>query len=595
MEFLHQHLDKIIVIATIVFVVISLYKELLRPVATFVVAIVVLLLFKILEPKDVLIGFANEQIAVIFLLLILSDVIKKTGVLDVSLAKIFKPGLSYKNFMFRMIGSVSFVSAWVNNTPLVAILIPYIYNWAKKNNISPSKVLLPLSYAAILGGVLTLVGTSTNLVVNSLTVDAQLPPLKMFDFTVIGIGLALFGGVYLLFIGHKLLPSRQDALSEFSEKSREYVVETQVPNGSILIGKNVEDANLRNLRGLFLVEIVRKGRQIIPVSPREIIEQDDDLIFAGDVDTIIDFAKNPKVLTMPQFSRLPNQEQFSVVEIVISNNSPIIGKNVKDTNFRGKYDAAIVAISRNGERLSGKIGEVELQIGDLLLLIVGSDFQKRTEDTQDFYIISKVKEVNNIDKKKVWFIMLATLVSFVISGTGVISLFMVLLILLTIFSAFKLVKLVDVKNSLDLNLLLMLVLSLGLGKAINHSGTAKIFADWIITATHPLKSPVFVVLGIFIITTVLTNFITNAAAAAVIFPIAVASAVQLGIETKPFILAVAYAASSAFMTPFGYQTNLMVFGPGGYKFKDYLNVGFWMSLIFMIVAVSGLGVLYDLF
>ncbi|OFY65735.1 MAG: potassium transporter TrkA [Bacteroidetes bacterium RIFCSPLOWO2_02_FULL_36_8] len=588
-------MDKIIVSLVILFVVVSLYKELFRPVATFVIAIVVLLLFRILSPKDVLAGFANEQIAVIFLLLVLSDVIKKTGALDISMKKIFKPGLSYPSFMTRMFGSVSFTSAWVNNTPLVAIMIPHIYQWARKCKISPSKVLLPLSYAAILGGTVTLVGTSTNLVVNSLTVEAHLPPLKMFDFTLIGIPLVILGGLFLLVAGHKLLPERHDLLSGFSEKSREYITETVVPAGSPLIGKNIEEANLRNLRGLFLVEIIRDGRQIVPVSPREIIRQSDELIFAGEVNTIIDLVKDPSILSLPQFSNLHPQENITIVDVVISTNSVMNGMSVKNTNFRGKYDAAIVAISRNGEKLSGKIGDTLLQAGDLLLLVVGKDFYQRTEGVQDFYIISNVRELNHINSKKVWLILLFTLAVFVLSGIGIISLFFGLLILLSIFAFFKFVKLKEVKENLDLQLLLMLVLSLALGKAIELSGTANVLANMMISVTQSLHSPVIILLGLFLITLILTNVITHAAAAAVIFPIAVAAAVQLGLDTKPFILAVAYAASCGFMTPFSYQTNLMVYGPGGYKFSDYLHIGFWMTLISVVVCVGGLGLVYGLF
>lgn len=597
----------IIVFIVILFLIISLYTEIFRPVIAFLIAIAILFLFRVIDVKDILSGFSNEQIATIFLLLIISEVINKSSILDVSLKKIFRPTLSYKGFLWRMSLGVSSVSAFVNNTPLVAIMMPYIYNWAKKKNIAPSKVLIPLSYATILGGTITLIGTSTNLVVNGLAVEAGLPALKMFDFVYVGVPLTIIGILYLVFIGAKLLPSRKDALTDFKEKSREYLVETQVPKNSVLIGKNIGQAKLRNLRGLFLVEIVRQEKRMAPVPPNEIIEQGDVLIFAGDTETIVDLIKSSKDLALPHFTALPKQEKVDVVEAVLSSNSSLMGKRVKDANFRGNYDAAIIAINRHGERLSGKIGEIKLEPGDLLLIIAGKNFINRVAESQDLYIISTVKEIDTethpanryqtaLKKKKSIILTVGVVSAFALAGFGVISLFMALLSLLCLIAVLNIVKIGDLKNSIDINLIGILALSLAIGKAITKSGADKLFADFILNFAEPFHSPLASLAGIYLITNILAMLVTNKAAVAITFPISYALFNKLGLtDPTPFVLVVAYAGCAEFITPYGYQTNLMVMGPGGYKFKDYLKVGSWLSLIYMITCLWILGYIYKLF
>ncbi len=585
----------VIVITTIAFLTFTLYRDLMRPVMIFFISVVFLLAAKIIDSKDVLSGFANEQIVVVLLLLILSDVIQKTGLLDLALKNIFTPSLSYKGFLARMMPSIAGVSAFVNNTPLVAIMIPHVYGWAKKNNISPSKVLIPLSYATILGGTITLIGTSTNLVVNGFVVDSGLPSLKMFDFAFVGIPVTVIGILYLFFIGHRLLPNRKDLLSEFSQKSREYMVEAQVAIQSEHIGKSIELAGLRNLRGLFLTEIIREEQKITPVSPKEIIRKDDILIFAGATETIIDLLKSSKEFIIPEHSSMFRNDGAEIVEIVISAESPLIGKTVKETNFRGKYDAAVVAVNRNGERLSGKIGKMKLFGGDLLLIVTGKDFLARSEESQDFYIISKLREMRNFSKTKVWLLVAGIATAFLLPAFGLLTLFQTLLMLLCLIVLLKIVKLGEIKKGLDIELFVILALSLSLGKAIIKSGADSVFADSIINLFQPLHSNVAILLGIYLVTNILAMLVTNKAAVAITFPIAVATAAKLGLDPKPFILGVAFAGCAEFMTPYGYQTNLMVYGPGGYKFRDYIKVGWGLTLLFMITCVSILGYLYDLF
>ncbi len=583
-----------IVISLILGLIVVLYKDLIRPVIAFFIVALVLLVTEVISTKDLMAGFANEQILVVLILIMLSDVIQRTAVVDLVFHNIFKPNMAYRTFLTVLGFLVAPISAFVNNTPLVAILMPYVYDWSKKKGISPSKVLIPLSYITILGGTITLVGTSTNLVVNGFVVDAGYPSLGMFDFTMVGIPIAIVGILYIVFIGSRLLPDRKDALATFKEKSREYVTETILNANSSLIGKTVEEAGLRKLQGLFLVEIIRGEERIAPVSPKQSLEANDKLIFAGETSTIIELIKSNNGIELPNSTKLTKSESMEVVEIVISANSDLIGKIVRETNFRGKYDAAIIAINRNGERITGKLGDVELKSGDLLLLLTGDKFQSRAIDEQDFYIISIVDKIHKMLPYKTYTVLFGTVLAFVSAAMAWTSLFESLLMLMSLIAAMQIVRFNDIKRSFDVDMYLILVLALSLGKAIVNSGLDDEISNSLLNAVKPIGSNIAALAIIYLITNILAMLVTNKAAVAIMFPVALSASQTLGIHPEPFFLAIAFAGCAEFMTPYGYQTNLMVYGPGGYKFKDYIKVGWGLSLLFFVTAVSILGYIYDL-
>jgi di/tricarboxylate transporter len=587
-------MQQALVISLIIGLIIVLYKDLIRPVIAFFIIALVLLITDTIDTKDFMAGFANEQILVVLILIMLSDVIQRTAVVDLAFQNVFKPSLSYRRFLALLGILVAPVSAFVNNTPLVAILMPYVYDWSKKKGIAPSKVLIPLSYLTILGGTITLVGTSTNLVVNGFVTDAGYESLGMFDFTLVGASVAVVGILYIVFIGPSLLPDRKDAISDFREKSREYVTETILTPKSALIGKTVEEAGLRKLKGLFLVEIIRGEERIAPVSPVQSLEANDKLIFAGETSTILDLIKTNNGIELPNSAKLSNSESMEVKEVVISSNSDLIGKIVKDTNFRGKYDSAIIAINRNGERITGKLGEVQLQSGDLLLLITGDDFENRASEEQDFYIISSVDKIHKMALYKTYTVLLGTVAAFVTSALGYLSLFESLLILMSLIAAMQIVRFNDIKRSFDVDMYLILVLALSFGKAIVNTGLDKEISGAMLEIVKPVGSNIAALAFVYLATNILAMMVTNKAAVAIMFPVALSTAKTLGIEPTPFFLAIAFAGCAEFMTPYGYQTNLMVYGPGGYKFRDYMKIGWGLSLTFFVVAVSLLGWMYDL-
>lgn len=587
--------NEIVIILVIIFILISLYKEIVGPAFTFIIAVSVLGLTGILTPSEILSGFANEQIIVIILLLLIGDIIRKASIVEIIFDKIFSQTTTYKGFFARMYFLIGGFSAFLNNTPLVAVMMPYVHTWCKKHNISPSKLLIPLSYATILGGCATLIGTSTNLIVNGMVVDQTLFPeiekLQMFDFAIVGVVMFVVGFLYMYFFGYKLLPSKVDVITEFSSNHRKYIIEAQIRTGSKLIGKTIEDANLRNLNGLYLFEIKRQSEIITAVTHDEILLENDILFFSGETDTVAELINSNNGLTFPEVGMLHRKRNTEIIEIVISHNSSLIGKTVKDANFRGKFDAAIIAIHRNGEKISGKIGNVKLKAGDAILLFSGADFVNRSTETLDFYFISKIKEFRKIEIYKI-FVMLGGLVAAILlSALGFISLFMALVILLIILLFLKVASANDIHKSIDYNLAIIIALSLALGTAMIKTGFAEKIASIIVNVFIPLGN-IAVLGGIYLITTILAAYITNKASVAIIFPISLATALQLNLNPMPFILIVAFASAANFMTPIGYQTNLMVYGPGNYSFKDFFKIGLPITILYGIVTVLLLSFIY---
>jgi len=570
-----------LVFAVILFLLVALYSGKLRAEVSFFIAVTVLTVFGVLTPAEALAGFANEQLAVIMLLLVISDIIRKTDVINLVFNQLFQGTKSVSGFIVRMVAFVAPTSAFFNNTPLVAMMMPYVYSWSKKNNTSPSKLLIPLSYAAILGGCMTLVGTSTNLVVNGMAVDAGFGSLDIFDFAWVGVPMVLIGGLYLTFFADKILPSTKDAMDEFKEGWREYFVETEIEPNSPIVGKTVADAGLRNLSGNFLVEIIRKTVVITPVSPDHVLRASDKLIFTGETDSIPELSKTELGLTLPK--ECVASELSDVVEVVVSHNSWLIGKRVKNTHFRGKYDAAIVAIHRNGAKISGKIGDLIIQAGDVLLLFAGRDFRIRATGNE-FYIIS-TKTNNKVDARKAMIAIVGVLLAVIVSANTAMSLFACLLIVLAISFFTKTLTGSEIKRGINLNMMLIMSFGLALGKAMSNSGAAEFIATNILKVAEPF-GPVAFLGMIFLVTNLLASYMTNLAAVAIIFPISVGIAQSMGFPLKPFIMIVAFGGAANFITPIGYQTNLMVYGSGGYSFNDFMKIGLPLTILYILIGTS---------
>ncbi|MEM9833486.1 MAG: SLC13 family permease [Bacteroidota bacterium] len=596
---LPQYLQQIITIGSILILFVAIYREWVRPALGFLGVVLGLVLLGILTPQQMLMGFSNESIASVVLLVVLSSALSKNFQIEAVIDRIYHLGkrdtpLSYRNFLFRMMVQVAALSSFVNNTPVVALMTPYVFNWGRKYNISPSRLLIPLSYATIMGGMITLVGTSTTLVLNGFMISNGVEGVPVLSLLFIGTAVCISGILFITLIGHRLLPNHQDILNTFQENQREYLVETALQSNSPIIGKTITEAGLRNLRGMYLVEIIRTRRVISPVKPEERLQRNDVLIFAGATEFIFDLTSNGRGLVLPQYHKTKQRDAVKVIEAVVGANSNLIGYTAKEIDFRRRYDAAIVAIHRNGERLSGKIGEIKLRQGDLLLLYAGRDFRNRADLYRDIFIVSQVKEFLQPKRKKTFLFVLATLTAIGALMVGFISLFTALLVIFAAMVGLRMIALSDVKREVDINMVGILVFSLALGQAMISTGSGDLLANQILGATTSLGSTA-VLASLLIITTVLTSFITNVGAVSIMFPLAYAISNSLQIDGAPLYLGIAYAASAAFLTPIGYQTNLIVYGPGGYNFRDFFRIGLPVTLIYLATVLGMIKLLYPNF
>lgn len=593
---LPQYIQQIITLGSILLLFVAIFREWVRPALGFLGVVLGLVLLGILTPQQMLMGFSNESIASVVLLVVLSSALSKNFQIETVIDRLYHLGkrdtpLGYRSFLFRMMVQVAALSSFINNTPVVALMTPYVFNWGRKYNISPSRLLIPLSYATIMGGMITLIGTSTTLVLNGFMTSNGIDSIPGLSLLLIGSAVCVTGILFIVLVGYRLLPNHQDILNTFKENQREYLVETALQNNSPLIGKTITEAGLRNLRGMYLVEIIRTKRVISPVRPEEKLHREDVLIFAGATEFILDLTSNGRGLVLPQYDDTKKRDAVKVIEAVVGANSNLIGYTAKEIDFRRRYDAAIVAIHRNGERLSGKIGEIKLRQGDLLLLYAGRDFRNRADLYRDIFIVSQVKEFLQPKRKKTFLFVLATAASIGALLMGFVSLFTALLVIFAAMVGLRMIALSDVKREVDINMVGILVFSLALGQAMITTGSGDLVAQQILGITAAF-GPTAVLASLLIITTILTSFITNVGAVSIVFPLAYAISNTLQIDGTPLYLGVAYAASSAFLTPIGYQTNLIVYGPGGYNFRDFFRIGLPVTGIYLATVLGMIKLLY---
>lgn len=585
--------SQIFVLAVVVFLVVSLYKEFFNPSLTFFIAVVALLVTGIITPAELLNGLSNQQIIIIFVLVLVTAGIRLVYGSDL-FAGWFHHKLRPKAFLLRVMATSSVISPFINNTPFVALMIPYVRDWAEKTGNPSSKFMIPLSFATIMAGMITVIGTSTNLVLNGLIQEYHLPLLGFEDFFFLGVLVTVFGCAYLYFVGYKLLPSNPNRMDHLRENVKEYIIETEVFEKSKLIGKTIKEAGLRNLKDVFLVEIIRHEKVISPVSPEDVLEKGDVLFFAGNTQSIYKIIEEDNGLRIPKQDNLEREGQFNFVEAVIPANSNLIGLRIKESDFRKRFNASIIAIHRNGKKVSGKVGEMHLAGGDFLLLLAGEGNENRNGGVEkDLFYISSPKKITKSKSSHLKWVGVASLVLLILGIAEVLPLFQVCIGILTGLILLGVLSFTEIKRELDLSLLMILVCSLAIGVALEKSGTAELIAQGLIAAGNKL-GVVGVLASLFLVTIFLTALISNTAAVSIVFPIAMSIAAQLQVSSTPFFVAIAFAASGDFMTPIGYQTNLMVYGPGGYTFKDFLRVGSPLTLLYVVICIVFISYYYNL-
>ncbi len=579
-----------IVLITIGLLIIALYSNWARPSALFIGAILIFLAFHILTPEDVLKGLANKQIAIIFLLVMLVSGFRKAFG-NVFFNYVFKSSLRPKQFLLRMMLFVCSISPFINNTPIVAFMIPYVKEWLDDKKLPVSKYMIPLCFATVLSGMITVVGTSSNLLLLGLINEASLPALSYKDFLFLGIIVTVIGIVYLYTIGYRILPDKKSATIEMEENIKEYVVETLVEPHSHLIGETISNARLRNLKDIYLFEINRKGSSISPVSPDERIYEGDQLFFSGRTNAIAQLMKNGNGLSLPDAIALNKYNHHHCIEAIIPVNSSLIGKKVKETDFRRRFKASIIALHREGKRVTGSVGETVLNAGDLLLLLANEEMHHNNADLflltrHDVELLSPNKSV--VSK----LITLSAVILLILGIVGIMDLFMSASLGILLFFSVKTLKLRDIRSAFDFDLAVLLVASLAIGLALTKSGAAQFIAEAMLK--YGGRHPLIAILLLFVATILVTAVISNTAAVAIVFPLAVALAHQLHMSTTPVFVAIAFASTCDFMTPMGYQCNLMVYGPGNYSFKDFFKVGFPLTVLYASACILFISWYYKL-
>jgi di/tricarboxylate transporter len=545
-----------------------------------------LLVSGVLTPTQALAGLSNEGMVTVAVLFVVVAGLQETGTISWLGYSLLGRPKSIAGAQSRLIGLVAFLSAFLNNTPVVAMFIPAVRDWARRNEFPVSKLMMPLSYAAIFGGTCTLIGTSTNLVVNGMLVsEAGLPGMALFGLAWVGVPAALTGSVYVVVMSRWLLPDRKPAITR-TDDPREYSVEMLVETDGPLQGKTIEAAGLRNLPGLYLMEIDRDGEILPAVAPTERLRGGDRLVFVGVVESVVDLQKLRGLvpatnqvfkLDAPRAARL-------LVETVVSNTCQMIGKSIREGGFRTIYGAAVIAVARNGERLRMKIGDIVLRPGDTLLLEAPPGFIEQQRNSRDFFLVSPIEDSGppRHDKAPV---AIAIAVAMVASVTvGLLSMLKAAMLAAVLMMLSRCCSIRSARRSIEWEVLIVIAAAIGVGQALQHTGAASVIASNLIQ--FAAGNPWVALAIVYALTSMFTEVITNNAAAVLVFPIALATSQNLDVNFMPYAVAVMMAASASFATPLGYQTNLMVAGPGGYRFSDYVRIGLPLNVLLGIVTVS---------
>ena len=575
--------------------------------------VVVLMLAGILGPTEALQGMANEGMIAVAALFMVAAGVERTGALAVIVERVLGRPRSLMAAQVRTTVGPGILSAFMNNTPVVALLVPVIREWARKNRLSVSKLLMPMNCAVVLGGLCSLIGTSTNVVVAGL-VDKRIAagldrpwgvldltwagipaawgglreftgPLGMFDITWLGVPLFVVGIVYGLTASRWLLKDRRPAVSR-GDDPRQYSLEMVVEPGGGLVGRTIESAGLRHLDGLFLMEIDRGDRVIAAVSPTERLQGGDRLVFVGVIDSVVELQKvrGLRPATDQVFKLDDPRSERRLVEAVVSPTCPLVGRTIREGNFRSTYGAVVIAVARDGERLRMKIGDITLEPGDTLLLEAGPAFLERQRTSRHFYLVSEVQDAAAPRHDRAW-IACTILAGMVLAAAlDLVPMVVAALAAAGLMMVTRCLSSTEARRSIEWESLLLIAGSFGLAEAMQKTGLAAVVAEASVAAAG--NSPLVVLAVLYFVAMVATELLSNNAAAVLSFPIAWQTAEQLGVHPLPFVMAITVAASCGFATPIGYQTNLMIYGPGGYKFTDYVRYGGPLNLIVMALTVA---------
>ena len=556
-------------------------------------ALGVLLVAGVLSPERALQGFSNKALVTIAALFVVAATIKETGALTLISSAVFGRTQTPWAGLVRIIFPTAGLSAFVNNTPVVVMMIPAVRDFAKRIEDRPSRFLIPLAYAAMLGGTCTLIGTSANLVVSGLLEQNNLPKLGMLDISWVGIPTLAVGLLYLLTAGYRLLDIRRTPRESLSDEPREYLAEVRLAPDSPLVGRTVESAGLRNLPGLFLAELRRRdGRVIRPVNPQTGLQGGDHLVLSGIASTVQDLQSFPGLHPVDE----PTSEievERGLFEVVISHRSNLVGRSVRDVGFRRRYDAAILAVHRSGEPLQQRIGDISLRAGDTLMLSASPGFHDTYRNHAGFYLISSVPNSAPARYRNAHVSLVALLLLVLLPTITGVDMLTAAIGTVVFFLATRCISPRGVRQSIDWSVLLVIGSALGLANALQDSGGADLLATLLVVTLQGL-GPIAILAGVYLVALVCASLLTNAAAAALVFPIALETARAASLDPRALSIAVALGASAAFATPLGSNALLLISGPGGYRYRDFLKVGLPLNLLCLLVTILILPLVWPL-
>ncbi|MBT5440995.1 MAG: SLC13 family permease [Candidatus Marinimicrobia bacterium] len=552
----------------------------------------ILLLGKFLTPEEAISGFANPAVITIGLLFILSHALQKTRLLEYLIIRINKLVSRSRNLGLGVyLLTIGIASALMNNTAIVAIFMPVTIRLAHQYKISPSKLLIPLSYAAIMGGTLTLVGTSTNLLVNAIYIDNGGEALGMFEFARYGWIPLIIGLAYIIWIAPLILPSRTITSSlTKSYHMAGYLTEMKISNDSPLVGKTCRERNINQNYDVMVLDIQREGHLISTKVGEEIIQSGDILFVKGAVENFLRMKEVEKIslLTDEKLTQKElEQEDNVLMECMLTDKSDIIGKTLMQSNFRKRFRTFILAIRRDGSIIRKKVAHVILHTYDTLLIYGRRKQIDKLAINGDFILLGEVQA--ELVKSRYWWVSILAIISTIIlAAFGILPILKGAIISAVILLMFKIISPNEAYQSIHWQVIILIAALIPLGIVIESTGTATFIGELISNTVVGFSTDIqpYILLGlIYLITMILTEVSSNTATAIIMTPIVMAVTNQIGIEPRPFIFAVCFAASASFITPVGYQTNLMVYGPGGYKFSDFIKVGMPLSIIFWLLAI----------
>lgn len=585
------------VIIIIILILLALIFDLMRPGMIFFSGLIVLMFGGVIDAEEALAGFSNKGMLTIGVLFLVSAGIRYSGALDL-IARNFLPKRRgrFPFTLLKLLFPVASISAFLNNTPVVIIFAPIIKNWAEKMNLSPQKLLIPLSYATILGGMCTLIGTSTNLVVHGLMQENNLKGLGMFETGKVGIIIAITGFLYLITIGNKLLPGKKDSVRRSSSDYKKYFLDANLTKQSSLIDSEVINGRSSLMRGIRVQSIIRHDKKLKCSGEKYLLEEDDKLVLRVKSDQLIPLLGNKQIELEAalRFKDVEKTSEMEQIEVVISPRFPGINRTIDEFDFINHYRAEVLAVYRNGETISSNVGSFKMKAGDSLVMLASKSFIKNWGNSQIFYLTSSIGELPPPRYKGQRFIALALIFLMIIGATvsqklpslnGIKpDMFYFAALTAVIMAWVNIMPNRKYTKFITWDVLITIACAFGISRALYDSGAADVIAN---TAINFSKSwgPIGVLITLYLITNLFTEFITNNAAAALVFPIALAAANQLQVSPTPFLIAICIAASASFATPIGYQTNLLVQGLGNYKFVDYLKVGLPLNIIAFIISI----------